>query len=284
MVKDVFDGVNAEVKHETRILAQGAEGTLTENELALLRKAYETVYTRSFDPAYNDDLEYFIDHLSHQDPTNPMYFSVLGENLDDPEKAVIKGLAVGVYLGEAKAGVAHYLAVDPQFRGQKIAEQLVADRIAFFKAKAGGNLAGVFTFMRDPEIAARLGLEGVEQGGKNDPRPVLNLYDKNGGERIPVPEFFYPQSKEGLEATNMYLCGFSPVDGKLPDTTTSEKILVDYFKFVTGVSLEDAMTDPRFREDAVKFKTMLGEYVGLGTMMEANGMDPYWYLPTPSHN
>jgi GNAT superfamily N-acetyltransferase len=146
---------------------------------ALLKRAYNEVYLPAFPiAAERETLEQWTSRLKRGKDD----IVICGENLGDPEKAVIKGICVGVYYSISDVGLLSYYAVHPKAQGQGIARQMinrVKDLMLERAEEKGGVLKGVFIEVNDPaKVPANK--------DSFDPALRIDVSHKLGARDIPV--------------------------------------------------------------------------------------------------
>lgn len=146
---------------------------------ALLKRAYNEVYLPAFPIASErESLEQWCARLKRGKDD----IVIIGENLKDPDKAVVKGICVGVYFSISDVGLLSYYAVHPKAQGQGIARLMIARVKELMLERAedkGGVLKGVFIEVNDPaKVPANQ--------DSFDPALRVDVSHKLGAKDIPV--------------------------------------------------------------------------------------------------
>ena len=109
----------------------------TPEHRALLDRALRELIPANFDRDEGDEALELVGDLKDAHAYKPdedgYIFTVAGENLDDPEKAVIKGLCVGAYFPKSNTGALWYLVTDENQRGQGIGRYLTTKTVEGLK-------------------------------------------------------------------------------------------------------------------------------------------------------
>lgn len=201
-----------------QILNVSADST---HHAALLEKAYHDIYVPAFpDPDEREDLEKFRKVLEGGIKGVGIAINILGENLDDPQKAVIKGVSVGYYYEHQNVGLLAYNAIAPEHREKGLGKILVQSRIDSLKelaAAQGKKLAGVFIEINDPQKVSP----------ENDSMPPAvreQIFTNWGAKHIPVDYAQPPLTKDGVYCDYLKLMNY-PVDGHYANKSAIEGFL-----------------------------------------------------------
>ena len=164
--------------------------------IAHLRRIYETSYPELFpDPALRENWEqweYYLDHAAEEN-----FFILAGENISDPERAIIHGFIIGAYFEASQTGLLCYVGVHKTARKDGVASALVARLTAAMDAHAqslGCRLKGLFAEANDPAQIA-------PDEDCIPPATRLKIYARWQALQVPVsyvcPSLHSPWRKEG---------------------------------------------------------------------------------------
>jgi hypothetical protein len=176
----------------------------------LLKRAYNEVYLPAFPiAAERESLEQWCARLKRGKDD----IVICGENLSDPDKAVIKGICVGVYFSISDVGLLSYYAVSPTAQGQGIAKLMInrVKELMLERAESQGNmLKGVFIEVNDPaKIAANQ--------DSFDPATRVSVSHKLGAKDIPVSYVQPPLQPGASKCDGLKLMAYAhPKTGKYP--------------------------------------------------------------------
>lgn len=204
-MKDKFNP-NAKKKHEVAIIDDMDDPVSAK----LLKRAYNEVYLPAFPIASErESLEQWTARLKRGKDD----IVIVGENLADPDKAVIKGICVGVYFSISDVGLLSYYAVRPDAQGQGIAKLMINSVKNLMLERAEGNggiLKGVFIEVNDPKKVAA-------NQDSFDPATRVSVSHKLGAKDIPV-SYVQPALQSGAEkCPNLKLMAYAhPKTGKYP--------------------------------------------------------------------
>ncbi len=190
----------------------------------LLEEAYEDIYVPAFpDKNEREGLDKIQKAIAGKYDKLQIVVNILGENLDDQENYVIKGISVAYYFEQQNVGLLAYNAIDPQHREAGLGKLMVDSRIEALKdiAKASGRqLGGVFIECNDP-------MKVAPEHDSMDPAKRVKLFEKWGARQIPIDYVQPPVSKHDDYSENLLLLNY-PVDGKYAD----KKVVEDYLRAV----------------------------------------------------
>ncbi len=176
----------------------------------LLKRAYNEVYLPAFPiAAERESLEQWCARLKRGKDD----IVIVGENLGDPDKAVIKGICVGVYFSISDVGLLSYYAVKPDAQGQGIARVMIdrVKQLMLERAEAnGGVLKGVFIEVNDPtKVAANQ--------DSFDPATRVSVSHRLGAKDIPVSYVQPPLQPGAPKCDGLKLMAYAhPKTGKYP--------------------------------------------------------------------
>ncbi len=140
----------------------------------LMQKAFDKVYYPLFNSPEDYGIEYFLAALENTAPGQDQVVLLVGENLDDPNKAKIHGLGAGIYFPESSTAVNHYRIGSKEERGAGSAVKFsMIDQYRQIASEQGKSLRGLFGVVHDPDIVmtkterARRELEQANNVGQN---------------------------------------------------------------------------------------------------------------------
>lgn len=187
----------------------------------LLEEAYNTIYMPAFpNPDSRESLEKFQKAIHGGIPKVGIAVNILGENLNDPEKRVLKGISVAYYYEPQNVGMLAYNAIAPQHREKGLGKIMVQSRIDSLKKLAqaqGKSLAGVFIDVNDPAKVS------VEEDSI-DPAKRIAIFGNWGARMVPIDYVQPPLEKDGYYCDTMRLMNY-PIDGLYADKATVEAFL-----------------------------------------------------------
>ena len=212
---------------------------------ALLKRAYHEVYLPAFPiAAERESLEQWCARLKRGKDD----IVIVGENLADPDKAVIKGLCVGVYFSISDVGLLSYYAVRPDCQGQGIAKLMinrVKDLMLERAESQGGILKGVFIEVNDPKKVAA-------SQDSFDPATRVSVSQKMGAKNIPVSYVQPPLQPGGEKCANLKLMAYAhPKTGKYPGPDD----VVAYMEAMYVSHGVDIKTDPDYLKSMEDIET-----------------------------
>lgn len=185
----------------------------TPEHRALLDRALRELIPSNFDKDEGDEALELVGDLQDARAYKPdedgYVFTIAGENLDDPQKAVIKGLAVGAYFPRSNTGALWYLVTDENQRGQGIGRYLTTKTVDGLKDHAqvrGGDLNSVYAQIHDPRL-------GHDPTDPYDALERVKFYSKIDARAIPIG-FMDPDKMNEGGAARPYLLISVPVPGK----------------------------------------------------------------------
>lgn len=181
----------------------------TPQHFHLLEEAYREIFIPAFpDPDERESLQQIMEAIHEKVPNLVMAVNILGENLNDPQKAVVKGIGIAEYYEDASVGLLAYNAIDPKYREKGMGKILVQSRIDTMKKFAkerGKKLRGVFIDVRDPSKA-------TPAKGDFDPQLRVDIFTKWGAKKVPMDYVMPPLNKSSDYCDTMMLMNY-PVDG-----------------------------------------------------------------------
>ncbi|MCB1591946.1 MAG: hypothetical protein KDI90_05790 [Alphaproteobacteria bacterium] len=185
----------------------------TPEHRALLDRALKELIPSNFDKDEGDEALKLVGDLQDAHTYKPeedgYVFTVAGENLDDPEKAVIKGLAVGAFFPGSNTGALWYLVTDENQRGQGIGRYLTTKTVEGLKDHAqirGGDLNSLYAHIHDPRL-------GRDPADPYDAHERVKFYSKIDARAIPI-DFLDPDKMNQGGSARPYLLISVPVPGK----------------------------------------------------------------------
>lgn len=204
----------------------------------LLKRAYNEVYLPAFPiAAERESLEQWCARLKRGKDD----IVIAGENLSDPDKAVIKGICVGVYFSISDVGLLSYYAVRPDCQGQGIARLMInrVKDLMLERAEENGKiLRGVFIEVNDPaKVPANQ--------DSFDPALRVDVSHKLGARDIPVSYVQPPLQPGGARCAALKLMAYAhPKTGKFPGPDDAAAFLEAMYQS-HGI---DTSADPDFRK------------------------------------
>lgn len=190
----------------------------------LLEQAYNEIYLPAFpDKKERDSLETFMKTIDGKYPNVEIVVNILGENLEDPDNYVIKGIGVAYYYKNQNVGLLAYNAIDPNHREAGLGKLLVDSRIESLKERAaahGNVLGGAFIECNDPTKVA------IEDDVM-DPSKRLAIFQKWGARVVPIDYIEPPIRKDEVYSDTLLLLNY-PVDGKY----AGKAVIEDYLRAI----------------------------------------------------
>ncbi len=198
----------------------------TPDLLPLLAEAYDRVFVPAFPvPESRESLDKFTRAMNGSIPGVSIIINVMGENLADADKRVIKGFSVAYYYEKHGVGLLAYNAIAPQAREKGLGKIMVQSRIQSLKQRAqdaGKPLAGVFVDVNDPTKVR------AEDDGM-DPVKRLQIFTNWGARKTPVDYVQPPLEAGGNYCDTMLLLNY-PVDGKYASRNAIEMFLRSMYR------------------------------------------------------
>lgn len=187
----------------------------------LLEEAYNDIFVDAFpDEKARESLDKLMRAAKGGfDKVDPV-INILGENLEDPESYVIKGISIGYYYKRENVGLLAYNAIDPEHQECGLGKLMVESRIQSMQAFAraqGKELAGVFVECNDP-------LKVPASMDSMDPAKRIAIFEKWGARQIPIDYVQPPLEPGGYYDDNLVLLNY-PIGGKYADKDCIESYL-----------------------------------------------------------
>lgn len=218
----------------------------------LLEEAYEDIYVPAFpDKKERDTLETFQKAISGNYPNIDIVVNILGENLEDPENYVIKGIGIAYYYKDQNVGLLAYNAIDPAHREAGLGKLMVESRIEGLKEvaqKYGETLGGAFIECNDPTKVAK-------EDDVIDPAKRIRIFTKWGARQVPIDYIEPPLHKDEVYSDTEVLLNY-PVDGKYADKEAIEDYLRARYRDGKPVIDPDGSTRVIKAEDDYFFRQM----------------------------
>lgn len=206
----------------------------------LLKEAYDRIYVPAFpDPNEREDFDKFISAIKGGIAGVGITVNIVGENLEDPARRVLKGMSVAYYYEAQNVGLLAYNAISPEHQGGGIGKVLVQSRINSLKdmaAAKGKKLDGAFIEVNDPR-------QVKPEDDSMDPLKRISLFTKWGARLVPIDYAQPPLSDDGAHCEQLLLMSY-PVDGKYASRNAIEKFLRGIYK--EGRVNHRPETDPVF--------------------------------------
>jgi hypothetical protein len=189
--------------------------------LHLLDEAYNDIYLPAFpDAKERESLEKIRAAVDGKFDKIQIVVNILGENLEDKENYVIKGLSIAYYYENQNVGLLAYNCIHPDHQEGGLGKLMVVSRIEALQEcakKNGKELAGVFIECNDP-------FKVSEDMDSMDPKKRVEVFKKWGARQVPIDYVQPPTSPDGYYCDTMILLNY-PVDGKYADKETCEAFL-----------------------------------------------------------
>ena len=187
----------------------------------LLERAYNDIYLPAFPiESERESLEKFMQAVNGELPGIGIVINILGENLLDADKRVVKGISVA-YLYEAHdTGLLAYNAIAPEHRERGMGKLMVDSRIKSLKqmaAEKGRQLKSVFIECNDPTKVA-------PEDDSMDPSKRIALFESWGARQVPIDYVQPPLSAEGDYNDTMVLLNY-PLEGRYAGKQEVEQYL-----------------------------------------------------------
>lgn len=212
----------------------------------LLEEAYEDIYVPAFpDKDERESLKTFQKAVNGKYENVEVVINILGENLEDPDNYVVKGIGIAYYFEKQNVGLLAYNAIAPEHRERGMGKLMVQSRIASLKdiaRKAGKELAGVFIECNDPAKVA-------PEDDSMDPAKRVALFEKWGARRVPIDYVQPPVSKHDDYSENLLLLNY-PVNGKYAGKDVIEGFLRACYR--DGITEKVAGADGQEKTRVVK--------------------------------
>jgi len=168
-----------------------------QGHLDLLLRAHDEIYVPSFPiEEERDSLELWLMRLSENTSKAAYRYAIFiaGDQLENPQKAILKGISVGIYYKEAQAGLMAYNAIAPIARGNGLGRLMVELRRLEFEQmaqEAEQDLRAIYVEINDPDkIGAELDIY--------DPRKRERLFKSWGAIHIPI-DYVQKNGFDGLK-------------------------------------------------------------------------------------
>ncbi len=191
-------------------------------------------HLRLLDRAWNEIYQIEFPHPKQQetvadwkrrnaDPKIGLSIPIIGENLHDPENAIIKGFAVATLFRKSGTLLQDYTVVGRAFRGQGVGEQLMLERKFNAVAQNGGKpLNGRFAEIDDPNK-----FEG-ESKKKAERRSAGFLRDGNA---VVVPlDYTQPSLSGYAKDDDLVLLSYRLDNGQFATPNAIENMLVEMYE------------------------------------------------------
>jgi hypothetical protein len=187
----------------------------------LLEEAYHKIYVPAFpDDDERESLEKFMKAIDGGFPGVGIAVNILGENLQDPDNYVLKGISIAYYYEKQGVGLLAYNAISPEHRERGLGKLMVQSRIDTLKdmaAEKGQTLNAVFIEVNDPEKV-------TPEMDSMDPKKRVAIFTDWGAKLVPIDYVQPPVSKDTNYCENLRLMNY-PVDGKYADKKGVESLL-----------------------------------------------------------
>lgn len=215
----------------------------------LLHKAYNDLYIKTFPLEKGGiEIERWMDVLENFGPDSPDDYRILiaGKNLDDPEKAEINGVSMGIYFRKTDIGLLAYIAVNQNARVNGLGHtmhQLQGQELWNAARDNKKGLRGWYIECYDPAKVPQ-GYAGY------DSQKLVDKYVQWGAERLPI-DYVVPDTHDSSkrEDTLTLLAAAHPVTKLNPDRRTH----LDYVRSLwelEGVGKDAQDKDPAMQRMA----------------------------------
>lgn len=187
----------------------------------LLEEAYHTIYVPAFpDDDERESLDKFMKAINGGFPGVGIAVNLLGENLEDPDNYVLKGISIAYYYEEQNVGLLAYNAISPAHRERGLGKLMVQSRIDTLKEMArdaGKKLGPVFIEVNDPAKV-------TPEMDSMDPNKRVAIFTDWGAKQMPLDYVQPPVDRDSNYCENLLLMNY-PVDGKYADRKGVEDFL-----------------------------------------------------------
>ncbi len=190
--------------------------------MRILEEAYNDIYLPAFPiDEERESLDKFKRALNGEFDKVKIVINILGENLEDPDNYVLKGMSVGYYYESQNVGLLAYNAISPKHREKGLGKLMVDSRISSMQEMARDNghaeLGGVFIEVNDP-------FKVSPDMDSMDPTKRVTIFKEWGARQVPIDYTQPPVSAGGYYCDSLLLMNY-PVEGKYADKKTVEKFL-----------------------------------------------------------
>lgn len=192
------------------------------SHIRLLERAWDELYQVEF--PHQKQQETVADwKRRNADPRVGLSVPIIGENLDDPVNAIIKGFAVGTLFKKSGTLLQDYTVAGRGFRKQGIGEQLMLERKFNAVAQNGGMpLNGRFAEIDDPN---KLEGEGRKKAEKRSKGFLAN------GQSIIVPVDYTQPSLSGFDKDDdLVLISYRLDNGQYASPEVIEGMMVEMYQ------------------------------------------------------
>jgi hypothetical protein len=203
----------------------------------LVEQAYNEIYLSAFPIAEERQTLAYMRECLHLEPDAPRdyIFIAAGTDLDDPSKAKVDALGIGIYYKKAQTALLAYNAVRPGVRG--LGRVMVEERIKAFNqiaSREGHPLRGIYLEVSNPDMI---------DDDVMDPRKRIEAFQKWGAEIIPIDYTQPPLSPDTGKCDHLLLMNYPTVDGHRPSPEETLAFLREMYIASGKIPPE---TDPDF--------------------------------------
>lgn len=219
----------------------------------LLAEAYESIFMAAFpDPNERESLEKLQESLKGGNSNAEIIVNILGVDLDQPGKRVIKGISIAYYYPKQQVGLLAYNAIAPSAREKGLGKLMVDSRIQALKAAArrrGHSLRGAFIEVNDPAKV------DAAHDSMN-PADRVAIFTRFGARDIPIDYVQPALSADTLPCDYLKLMSY-PVDGQYADADAVRGYVQGIFQ--TYARGADITTDPHYQRMMTQLDVWPGE-------------------------
>lgn len=201
---------------------------------SLLEQAYKHIYLPAFPIAdEREELDFWIEKLNNRTQLTGDTYSIFlaGDNLDDPAKAFVRGMVVGIYYDDAESGMISYIALrkDTPVKGlaRKLVEMDAADDFREIANLKKHNLKAIFLEVHDPKCP--------NKDDVMDPQKRLDIFRswdaKEVGEDMGFSVNYIqpPVSSDKGKCDDLILIAL-PVENKYPTSSLTAKFITAVYE------------------------------------------------------
>jgi|GEM_PF-2895977 len=200
---------------------------------ALVTQAYNQIILPNFENKELDSIEQLIDILDGKIPEMRTAISIIGENLDDPVRRKLHGIAVDYYYPQRNSVHMAYVAKHPKSTAHGLAETLRdAQRMAMqnFATEQGVDARPTILETHDP----RLGRDAMAT------RRVAYFNRLGARELAKDIDWVQPPVNEGEESCDDYmLMSYPDADGKYAGPDDALALLESLYEYSYGYGFQD---------------------------------------------
>jgi len=198
------------------------------NSFELMTRAYNDLFVKLFPlDQGGEPVEKWMNRISFKEADSRYIVNIVGEGLEKPSTAKLRGISVGIYYRDADVGLLAYNVVDENSRNMGIGKIMVEQRKAAMLAEAeaaGKKLRGVFLECNNP---ARI--SAAEDS--IDPNKRIAMYQKWGARVVDIDYVCPDEAPGGGKVGTLILLAFPhPKTGKYPGKRDVEAYLRAFYQ------------------------------------------------------